>query len=77
MPGMLRPDELRALSSLRGPSFDKTLTTEIHDHLNQSALITRSVKTAGQSPAVRTLATKIEQTRTTQLASTVRSSVIR
>jgi len=68
MPGMMRADELLALSNLQGPAFDKTLSTEIQDHLNQSALITRSVKTAGQSPAVKTLAIRIEQTRTTQLA---------
>ncbi|MET9271991.1 DUF305 domain-containing protein [Kribbella sp. NPDC003557] len=69
MPGMLRADEVVALSNLKGAAFDKILGTEIQDHLNQSALITRSVKTAGQSPAVKSLATRIEQTRTTQLAS--------
>ncbi|MEU8222452.1 DUF305 domain-containing protein [Kribbella sp. NPDC048915] len=67
MPGMLRPDELDALSNLHGPAFDKILTAEIHDHLQQSAKVIHSVKTAGKSPTVKSLAIQIEKTRTIQL----------
>ncbi|MFC6159897.1 DUF305 domain-containing protein [Kribbella jiaozuonensis] len=67
MPGMMTADEVVALSNLTGAAFDRTLTTEIQDHLTQSALITRSVKAAGHAPAVKTLATRIEKDRTAQL----------
>jgi uncharacterized protein (DUF305 family) len=68
MPGMMTTDEVLALSNLHGTAFDKTLSTEIQDHLNQSALITRSVKAAGHAPAVASLATRIEKARAEQLA---------
>ncbi|MFD3401240.1 DUF305 domain-containing protein [Kribbella sp. NPDC058693] len=67
MPGMMTADEVVALSNLTGAAFDRTLTAEIEDHLNQSALVTRSVKAAGHAPAVKTLATRIEKDRTAQL----------
>jgi uncharacterized protein (DUF305 family) len=68
MPGMMTEDEVTALQQLRGPAFDKVLRREVKDHLDQSALVTRSVKAAGQEPAVKQLATTIEKTRTTQAA---------
>lgn len=67
MPGMMTADEVVALGNLNGPVFDRVLTTEIQDHLTQSALITRSVKAAGHAPSVKTLATQIEKDRTAQL----------
>lgn len=67
MPGMMTADEIVALGKLNGPAFDRVLATEIQDHLTQSALITRSVKAAGNAPSVKTLATQIEKARTAQL----------
>ncbi|TDW21852.1 DUF305 domain-containing protein [Kribbella kalugense] len=67
MPGMMTADEVVAIGNLRGAAFDKVLASEIQDHLSQSALVTRSVKAAGHSPALKTLATRIEKARTQQL----------
>ncbi|MFB6726204.1 DUF305 domain-containing protein [Kribbella sp. NPDC056345] len=68
MPGMMTEEEVVALQKLRGPAFDKVLRAEVKDHLTQSALVTRSVKAAGQEPGVKNLATAIEKHRTAQTA---------
>lgn len=68
MPGMMTDEEVAALQKLRGPAFDKVLRTEVKDHLAQSALVTRSVKAAGQEAGVKKLATAIEKDRTAQTA---------
>ncbi|TDD58724.1 DUF305 domain-containing protein [Kribbella antibiotica] len=68
MPGMMTDEEVAALQKLRGPAFDKVLRAEVKDHLAQSALVSRSVKAAGQEPGVKKLATVIEKDRTAQAA---------
>jgi uncharacterized protein (DUF305 family) len=68
MPGMMTEEEVAALQKLRGPAFDKVLRREVEDHLAQSALVTRSVKAAGQERGVKQLATTIEKDRTAQAA---------
>jgi uncharacterized protein (DUF305 family) len=68
MPGMMTDEEVAALQNLRGPAFDKVLRAEVKDHLTQSALVSRSVKAAGQEPGVKKLATAIEKDHTARAA---------
>ncbi|MFC9693097.1 DUF305 domain-containing protein [Kribbella sp. NPDC056951] len=68
MPGMMTDEEVAALQKLRGTAFDKVLRAEVKDHLAQSALVTRSVKAAGQEAGVKQLAVAIEKDRAAQTA---------
>ncbi len=67
MPGMMTEPEVVALGNTTGPAFDQLLTKNLKEHLEQSIVIARSIRTAGQDPAVKKLAASIEQSRATQL----------
>lgn len=68
MPGMMTLAEITALGKLRGPAFDRVLRAEVSDHLNQSLVVTRGVKSAGQEAGVKELASAIEQSRVAQVS---------
>jgi uncharacterized protein (DUF305 family) len=72
MPGMMTAEEVLALGNSTGAAFDRTLKAEAKDHLDQSALVTRSVQAAGQAPAVKQLAAEIQRARTQQTAALTR-----
>jgi uncharacterized protein (DUF305 family) len=67
MPGMMTEPEVVALSNTNGPPFDQLFEKNLKEHLEQSIIVARSIHTAGQEPAVKTLAAAIEHTRATQL----------
>lgn len=72
MPGMMTAAEVLALGNSTGAAFDRTFKAEAKDHLDQSALVTRSVQAAGQAPAVEQLAAEIQRARTQQTAALTR-----
>ncbi|TDU87429.1 uncharacterized protein (DUF305 family) [Kribbella voronezhensis] len=67
MPGMMTEPEVVALSNTTGPAFDTLFEKNLKEHLEQSIIVARSIRTAGQEHAVKTLAASIEHTRATQL----------
>jgi uncharacterized protein (DUF305 family) len=67
MPGMITRADLATTETLRGPALDHLVTTRLHAHLAQSALITNGERTSGADPAALTLATEISRTRSSQL----------
>jgi uncharacterized protein (DUF305 family) len=67
MPGMMTEPEVVALSNTTGPAYDRLLTKNLKEHLEQSIIVARSIRTAGQDPATKKLAASIELTRATQL----------
>ncbi|ADB31539.1 hypothetical protein Kfla_2465 [Kribbella flavida DSM 17836] len=66
MPGMMTGPEILALSNTKGAAFDRLLVKNLREHVDQSALVARSVATAGQEPAVKKLAGSIQSTRAGQ-----------
>jgi uncharacterized protein (DUF305 family) len=67
MPGMMTEPEVVALGNTKGAAFDPLFEKNLKEHLEQSIIVARSIRTAGQEPAVKKLAASIEQTRATQL----------
>jgi uncharacterized protein (DUF305 family) len=67
MPGMMTEPEVVALSNATGTAFDQLFKKNLKEHLTQSIIVARSIRTAGQEPAVKTLAASIERSRATQL----------
>ncbi|WP_112245574.1 DUF305 domain-containing protein [Kribbella monticola] len=67
MPGMMTEPEVVALSNTTGPTFDSLFAKNLKEHLEQSVIVARSIRTAGQEPAVKKLAASIELTRAGQL----------
>ena len=67
MPGMMTEPEVLALSNTTGPGYDQLLTKNLKEHLEQSIIVARSIRTAGKDPATKKLAASIEQSRATQL----------
>jgi uncharacterized protein (DUF305 family) len=67
MPGMMTEPEVVALSNTKGAAFDPLFKKNLEEHLEQSIIVARSIRTAGQEPAVKKLAASIETTRASQL----------
>ena len=67
MPGMMTEPEVVALGNTKGAAFDPLFEKNLKEHLEQSIIVARSIRTAGQEPAVKKLAASIEATRATQL----------
>ncbi|MEU0089136.1 DUF305 domain-containing protein [Kribbella sp. NPDC006257] len=67
MPGMMTEPEVLALSNTKGSAYDQLLEKNLKENLEQSIIVARSIRTAGQEPAVKKLAASIEQTRAGQL----------
>jgi uncharacterized protein (DUF305 family) len=67
MPGMMTEPEVVALSNTTGAAFDQLFEKNLKEHLEQSIIVARSIRTAGQEPAVKKLAASIENTRAGQL----------
>lgn len=68
MPGMLNPEEQRALRAATGPEFDQLVLRNLREYLEQSARLAQSEQQAGGDAAVRALAGSIGQARPAQLA---------
>ncbi|QNE21748.1 DUF305 domain-containing protein [Kribbella qitaiheensis] len=67
MPGMMTEPEVVALSNTAGSAFDPLFEKNLEEHLEQSIIVARSIRTAGQEPAVKKLAASIEHSRADQL----------
>jgi hypothetical protein len=67
LPGMMTEPEVVTLGRTRGPAFDQLLETNLREHLEQSIVVARSIRTAGHEPGVKALAASIEVSRAAQL----------
>jgi uncharacterized protein (DUF305 family) len=67
MPGMMTEPEVVALGNTSGAAFDPLFEKNLKEHLEQSIIVARSIRTAGQEPAVKKLAAAIETSRAAQL----------
>jgi uncharacterized protein (DUF305 family) len=68
MPGMMTEPQIVALGKITGVAFDKLFEKNLKEHLEQSIVVARSIRTAGQEPAVKKLAAAIEVSRAAQLS---------
>ncbi|MDX6236817.1 MAG: hypothetical protein QOG10_1632 [Kribbellaceae bacterium] len=67
MPGMMTEPEIVTFGRTRGAAFDRLLEKNLREHLEQSIVVARSIRTAGHEPAVKALAASIEASRAAQL----------
>lgn len=67
MPGMMTEPEVEAMGKAHGAAFDRLFEKNLREHLQQSVVVAKSVKTAGHDRATRDLAAAVEKSRTTQL----------
>lgn len=67
MPGMMTEPEVEAMGKTRGAAFDRLFEKNLREHLQQSVVVAKSVKTAGHDRATRDLAAAVETSRTAQL----------
>ncbi|MEV4361056.1 DUF305 domain-containing protein [Nonomuraea sp. NPDC049625] len=66
MPGMATPDELAALGAATGGAFDRLFLTRLREHVEQTALVSRSEQVSGADRATRDLAAAIVRSRTAE-----------
>ncbi|MGW0196563.1 DUF305 domain-containing protein [Nonomuraea sp. NPDC003201] len=66
MPGMATPDELAALGAATGGAFDRLFLTRLSEHVEQTALVSRSEQVSGADRATRDLAAAIVRSRTAE-----------
>ena len=67
MPGMMTEPEIVAMGKAQGAAFDQLFRKNLKEHLDQSIIVARSIKTAGHEPSVKKLAASIETGRAAQL----------
>jgi len=67
MPGMMTEPEIVAMGNTQGAAFDQLFRKNLKEHLEQSIIVARSIKTAGHEPSVKKLAASIETGRAAQL----------
>ncbi|MFE5239063.1 MULTISPECIES: DUF305 domain-containing protein [unclassified Streptomyces] len=68
MPGMVTAEDLVRARAARGAAFDRLLVTQIHDHLRQSAQVSRSESSAGSAAEARSRARELVTARGEQVA---------
>ncbi|MET7336313.1 DUF305 domain-containing protein [Nonomuraea sp. NPDC005650] len=66
MPGMATPAELAALGAATGGAFDRLFLTRLREHVEQTALVSRSEQVSGMDRATRDLAAAIVRNRTAE-----------
>jgi len=67
MPGMMTEPEIAAMGKAQGAAFGQLFRKNLKEHLDQSIIVARSIKTAGHEPSVKKLAASIETGRAAQL----------
>ncbi|WP_433236286.1 DUF305 domain-containing protein [Streptosporangium sp. CA-135522] len=67
MPGMVTAADLTALRATGGAAFDRLFLDRLREHLQQSAMVSRSEQTAGADDDTRALAAAVERSRGAQL----------
>ncbi|MFD3519492.1 DUF305 domain-containing protein [Streptomyces sp. NPDC058653] len=68
MPGMVTPGDLTQARAAEGAAFEKVFVTQIREHLEHSALVSRSEVDAGSEAAARKLAAALVEARKGELA---------
>ncbi|MEW1837354.1 DUF305 domain-containing protein [Nonomuraea angiospora] len=66
MPGMATPAKLAALGAVTGGAFDRLFLTRLREHVEQTALVSRSEQLSGADSATRDLAAAIVRSRTAE-----------
>ncbi|WP_214411170.1 DUF305 domain-containing protein [Sphaerisporangium fuscum] len=61
MPGMVTPAKLAALAATTGAAFDRLFVTRLREHLDQTAMVSRSERLSGADRATKDLAAAIER----------------